>query len=75
MTTPVLSLSEETSCDNVFFVEIISTLKAIKSSFERSLINRILHLLLFHMKFLKLAKGLFDKSHMKLEIILKGTLN
>ena len=30
------------------------------------MINKILHLLSFYMKFMKLAKGLFHKFHMKI---------
>ena len=38
----------------------MSTLNAIKSSFDH-MMNRILHSWLFHMKFIKLAEGSFDK--------------
>ena len=48
-----------------FLLEILSTLKAIKSSFKDHMINRILHLWSFHMKFMKLAEGSFHKFHMK----------
>ena len=70
MTTRVLTLSAGTS--NVMttsvttmhcFIEIMSTLKA--KSFESHMINRILHEWSFHMKFIKLAEGSFDKFHMK----------
>ena len=48
------------------FIEIMSTLNAIKDPFEsHNMINRILHSLSFHMKFIKLAKGSFDKFNMK----------
>ena len=73
MATPVLILSAGTS--NVMtasvttmhcFTEIMSTLKAIKDPFEsHNMINRILHSWSFHMKFIKLAEGSFDKFHIK----------
>ena len=45
---------------NAFFVEMM-----MKSSFERSYdLNRILYSWSFHMKFIKLTKGSFDKSQM-----------
>ena len=37
------------------------TLKAIKSHFKRHMINQILYLLSFHIQFIKLPKGLFNK--------------
>ena len=53
-------------CDNnAFFFEIMSTLKAIKALLKGHMINRILHSWSFHMKFIELAEGLFDKFHMK----------
>ena len=62
MTTHVLTLSAGTSNvmttsgdNNAFFVEILSTLKAIKSSFKRS----------YDKPNITLAKGSFDKFHMK----------
>ena len=72
MTTRVLTLSAGTS--NLMttsvttmhcFIEIMSTLKAIKDPFESHMINRILHSWSFLMKFIKLAEGLYDKFHMK----------
>ena len=42
----------------LFIVEIMSTLKAIKSSYDKQSWS-------FHMKFIKLAEGSFDKFHMK----------
>ena len=50
---------------NAFFVEILSTLKAIKTHLKGNMINRILHSWSFHMKFIKLAEGSFGKFHMK----------
>ena len=49
----------------LFFVEIMSTLKAKKALLKGHMINRILHEWSFHMKFIKLAEGSFDKFHMK----------
>ena len=71
--------------NNAFFVEIISTLKAINSSSERSYdkqnITRVvisyeiyqtsilLHSWSFHIIFIKLAEASFDKSHMKRPLV------
>ena len=73
MATRVLTLSAGTS--NVMttsvttmhcFIEIMSTLNAIKDPFEsHNMIHRILHSWSFYMKFIKLAEGSFDKFHMK----------
>ena len=47
--------------NNGFFVEIMSTLKAIKSPFENSCDKQNIALLaIFYMKFIKLAEGSFD---------------
>ena len=43
----------------------LSTLKAKKSLLKGCMINRTLHSWSFHMKFIKLAEGSFDKFHMK----------
>ena len=51
--------------NNAFFVEILSTLKAIKTFLKGHMINRILHSWSFHMKFIKLAEGSFENFHMK----------
>ena len=48
-----------------FLFEILSILKAIKSSLKGHMINRISHSLSFHMKFMKQAKGSFHKFHKK----------
>ena len=49
-----------------FLVEKMSTLKAKKKTLLKGhMINRILHSWSFHMKIIKLARGLFDKFHMK----------
>ena len=47
----------------VYFVELLSTLKAIKTLLKGHMINRILHSWSFHVKFNKLAEGSFDKFH------------
>ena len=67
MNTRYITLSAGTSNvrDNyAFFYEIMSTFKAIQSSFGRSyvkhIINRILHSWSFHMNYIKLAEGSFD---------------
>ena len=44
-----------------FLIETMSTLKAIKSYSNSHVINRILHSWSIHMKFIKLAEGLFNK--------------
>ena len=62
MTTRVLALLQE---NNIIFIENMSTSKAIKSYFKGHMIKRILHSWSFHMKFIKLAKGSFNKFHMK----------
>ena len=46
------------------FIGNMSTLKMIKSYLRSHMIKRILHLWSFHMKFIKLAEGSFNK-HMK----------
>ena len=48
-----------------FLLEILSSLKAIKSIFKSHMINRILHSWSFHMKFMKLAEGSFHKFRIK----------
>ena len=48
----------------VFFWNNVS-FKSIKLYLNSHMINRILHLWSFHMKFMKLAQGLFHKFHMK----------
>ena len=72
MTTRVLTLSAGTSnviddvCDNnAFFVERMSTLKAIKSHFERSYDKQNITLVVISYEIIKLAEGSFDKFHMK----------
>ena len=55
--------------NNALFVEILSTLKAIKSSLKGHMINRIFHSWSFHIKFIKLSEGSFDKFHMKLPLV------
>ena len=50
--------------DNNAF-EILSTLKAIKSSFERSYDKQNITLRVISYEFIKLAEGSFDKFHMK----------
>ena len=47
-----------------FLIEIMLLLKAIKSFLKGHMINRILHEWSFHMKFMKLAEGSFNKFHM-----------
>ena len=53
----------------LIFIENMSTLRAIKSYFKSHMIKRILHEWSFHMEFtgefIKLAKGSFNKFHMK----------
>ena len=46
-----------------FLIEIMFTLKAINLILKGHMINRILHSLSFHMKFVKLAKGSFLTFH------------
>ena len=72
MTTRVITLwrvdvtSLTTSVSTmVFLLEMLSSLKAIKSIFKSHMINRILHSWSFHMKFMKFAEGSFHKFHMK----------
>ena len=52
-----------------FFIEIHFTLEEIKSQLNGRMINRILQLWSFHMKFnllfIKLAKGWFNEFHLK----------
>ena len=48
-----------------FLIEIMSTSMVIKSYLNGHMINRILHKWSFHMKFIKLTKGSFNKFHMK----------
>ena len=57
-----LTTSMSTMC---FLLEIVPILKAIKSHFKGSMINRILYEWSFHMKFMKLAEGSFHNFHMK----------
>ena len=42
--------------NNVFLIEIVYILKAIKSHLKGRMINRILHLLSFHTEFIKKKK-------------------
>ena len=71
MTTCVISLWREevtsltTSLSTMCFLVNMFNLKAIKSNFKGHIINRILHSWSFHMKFMKLAQGLFHKFLMK----------
>ena len=72
MTTRVITLLREyvtsltTSVTTMLiFIENMSTLRAIKFYFKSHMIKRILHSWSFHMKFIKLAEGLFNKFHMK----------
>ena len=57
-----------------FFIEIMSTLKVIKSFLKGHMINRILHLQSFHMKFVKLAKGSFDEISYELTTCVRSTI-
>ena len=72
MTTCVLTLWREflTSLTSsvstkYFIIQTMFILKAIKSHFEEHMINRILHLWSFNMKFMKLAEGSFHEFGMK----------
>ena len=72
MTTRVLTLLREyvmsvtTSVTTMLiFIGNMSILKAIKSYLRSHMIKRILHSWSFHMKFIKLAEGSFNKFHMK----------
>ena len=67
MTTRVLTLwrDDDVRDNHAFFVEIMSTLKVIKTILKGHMINRILHSWSFHMKFIKLSEGSFDKFHIK----------
>ena len=71
MTTRVLThLRELTSLTTsvttmLIFIGNMSILKAIESYLRRHMIKRILHSWSFHMKFIKLAEGSFNKFHMK----------
>ena len=72
MTTRVITLLREhvtsltTSVTTMqIFIENMSTSKAMKSYFKSHMIKRILHSLSFHMKFIQLAEGSFNKFHMK----------
>ena len=47
------------------FMEINKLFKAIKQHLKGQMINRILHLWSFPIKFINLTKGLFNKFHMK----------
>ena len=67
MATHVLTLLREhvtsltTSVTTMLiFSENTSTLKAIKSYFRSHMIKQILHLWIFHMKFIKPAEGLLN---------------
>ena len=51
--------------NNAFSIQIMSILKAINTLLKGRMINRVLHLWSFHMKFIKLPKGWLDKFHMK----------
>ena len=71
MTTRVLTLLREyvtsvtTSVTTMLiFVGNMSTLKAINSYLRSHMIKRILHSWSFHIKFIKLAEGSFNKFHM-----------
>ena len=44
-------------------------LKAIKSHLKGQMINRILHSWSFHIKFIKFAKGSYNKFHMKWSLV------
>ena len=72
MTTRVITLLREyvtsltTSVTTMqIFIGNMSTLRAIKTYFRSHMIKRILHSWSFHMKFIKLAEGSFNKFHMK----------
>ena len=74
MTTRVLTLLREcvmslmTSVTTMLiFIENMSTFKAkrVKFFFKSHMIKRILHSLSFHMKFIKLAEGSYNKFHIK----------
>ena len=53
-------------CDNnAFFVDIMSILMGIKALLKGHTIKRTSHFWSFHMTFIKLTEGSFDKSHMK----------
>ena len=72
MTTRVITLLREnvtslttSATTMLIFIENMSTLRAIKSYFKSHMIKRILHSWSFHMKFIKLAEGSFNKFHMK----------
>ena len=71
MTKPYIALSAEQVMtwrrplqQFQIFIEI-NTLKATQSHLKGHMINRILQLGLIHIKFIKLAKGSFNKFHMK----------
>ena len=51
-----------------FLFETISILNAIKFHFKVSYDSKILNLWSFHMKFMKLADGLFHKFYIKLPL-------
>ena len=51
--------------NNAFFVEIMSTLKAIKSHVERSYDKQNITVTVISYEIIKLAESLFDKFHMK----------
>ena len=71
MTTNYITLSAGTS--NVMGISLTTmqifrnkqTLKAVKSHLKGYMINRILHLGSFHIKYIKLVKGLFNKFQIK----------
>ena len=76
MTTHVLTLLREyvtsltTSVTTMLiFIGNMSILKAIKLYLRCHMIKQILHLWSFHMKFIKLAKVLFNKFHMKRPLV------
>ena len=81
MTTRVLTLSAETNYVMTtsvttmhFFIEIMSTLKAINCPFERSYDKQNITLVVvISYEIIKLAEGSFDKFHMGKDLI-KGTL-
>ena len=72
MTTRVIALwrvyvtSLTTSVSTMrYLIELMFILKGINPILKGQMINRILHLWSFHMKFMKLAEGSFHKFHIK----------